>query len=569
MSIKAFTFSRNQEWFWMLMLSTYIGLVLNFPVLLRKSQVESEFGLSVIVLDMIYTILSSWALLSIAVLFGSKKMKLIGAVIIIISAVAAYYMWFFNVVIGYGIIHAIFGTELSLMAESTGYKHILFSLIFGIIPAIYFLKKPVIIKQCYITRYFWRIIFILIAVAGFNIINHHYKSYRHPLDDGRIPANPFGVAAHSYLPTNWLVASGMAASNYMKNKQLENRLLDPAERFDFKPIVNLDDVYVVFVVGESARSDRMSILGQQRETTPLLQNEKNVVAYKGTSCNTVTKLSLGCMFVRQGGVEYEGEHAEQIVKEKHIFNFLKSQGFSLELFAMQAEVGFYNTVGADSYKIREEIGAEASRDKIAIIDDYLLVEQTKKSIERHPQGGHIVMLHMKGSHFNYSSRYPRNFAKFKPECSGIDGNCSKEELYNSYDNTILFTDHILGSIIDLLRDKKALLVYTSDHGESIDEGIHFHGTPKNIAPAQQRDIPVIMWASDSFLKTPQLAWGFQAAKRHHKVKKNVQHEQIFESMLGCLGYQSRNGGIRPENNWCRYRPEYLVKMQKSANTVVK
>jgi KDO II ethanolaminephosphotransferase len=567
MNNRTLILSRNQEWFWVLLLSIYIGLVLNFPVLLRKIQVNSDFGLSIILLDVIYTILSSWAILSLASLFGSNKMKFIGLLTLLVSALAAYYMWFFNVVIGYGIIQATFGTELSLILESTGYQHIIFFLIFGVIPALYFFKTPIIASTSILTRYLWRGVYILIAVAGLNIVNYHYKSFRQPLDDGRIPANPFGIAAHSYLPTNWLVASGMAVSNYMTNKQLENNLTDPSDQFEFKQTANLEDVYVVFVVGESVRSDRLSILGLQRPTTPLLQNEKNVVAYKGTSCNTITKLSLGCMFVRKGGVDYVGEQSQQLVIEKHIFNFLKSQGFSIDLFAMQAEVGFYNKVGADSYKIREEIGAEASREKIAIIDDYLLVEQTKKSIEQHPHGSHIVMLHMKGSHFNYSSRYPREFAKFKPECNGIDSNCSKEELFNSYDNTILYTDHILGSIIDILRDKKALLVYTSDHGESIDEDMHFHGTPMHIAPKEQKDVPIIMWASNAFLETPLLALGFEAAKKKHKVKKYVQHNQIYESLLGCLGYQSRNGGIRPENNWCNYNLEFLVKKQHNADAI--
>ena len=244
-------------------------------------------------------------------------------------------------------------------------------------------------------------------------------------------------------------------------------MLFRSDLFKFTETANLDDVYLVFVIGESARFDRMSLLGSARETTPLLQKEKNVISYKGTSCNTVTKLSLDCMFVREGGVEEKGIPIQQFVHEQNLFKTLKKLGFSIDLFAMQAETRFYNKVGADSYKIREEICAEASQQEDAVIDDYLLVEQTSRSIDRHPKGRHVVLLHTKGSHFLYTNRYPRSFAKFRPECASIDSNCSKEQLYNSYDNTILYTDYLLDSLIDVLRDKKALLIYTSDHGESI------------------------------------------------------------------------------------------------------
>lgn len=534
------------EWLWVLFLSFYIGVILNLPVFYRKVQIGSE----VVALDVIFAIVMSWVLLCLSGLFGRKVMRIFGVIILILSSIAAYYMWVFNIVIGYGIIQATFGTELSLVAESTGYKLLLFVLFLGLVPSYYFFKQPIKLDSSWIKRYVWRGIFILIALLGLKTLDHYYHSFRHPLADGRIPTNPFGVAAHSYLPTNWIAASAMAMANYEVNRNLQQNLIDPSDLFEFTEQVNLDDVYLVFVIGESARSDRMSLLGADRETTPLLEAEENVIAFNGTSCNTITKLSLDCMFVRRGGVEEKGPQLQQFVHERNIFNVMKKMGFSIELFAMQAEAGFYNKVGADSYKVREEIGAQASLKGISAIDDYLLVDQTRQSIKQHPKGRHIVLLHTKGSHYLYTNRYTRKFAKFKPECNSIDDNCSESTLYNSYDNTILYTDYILDSIIDLLRDKKALLIYTSDHGESIDEGTHFHGAPKHIAPPEQREVPVIMWASDSFLKVPELANAFAAAKAKEELKQNVEHEDIFESMLGCLGYQSSDGGIRPENNWC-------------------
>jgi len=539
-----------REWTWMIMVSIYIGLILNFPIFLRKAQLGGELGFAVILTDIFFAFFICWALLTLASLLGKRTLKVVGIASLLISTVAAYYIWFFMVVIGYGIIQATFGTELSLLTESTGYTFLIFLIVFAGIPTFFFLKKPIVLHKSWSTRYLIRTFFILVAILGLKGVDTYYHTFRVPLANGRMVANPFGVAAHSYLPSNWIAATAMAIGNNLVNWQLEKNLQNPNELFNFSETVSLDDVYLVFVIGESARSDRMSLLGSARETTPLLQKEKNVIGYKGISCNTITKLSLDCMFVRKGGVEEKGLPIQQFVHEQNLFKTLKELGFSIDLFAMQAETRFYNKVGADRYKIREEICAEAGQQGEAVIDDYLLVEQTSRSIEQHPKGRHVVLLHTKGSHFLYTNRYPRSFAKFRPECASIDTNCSKEQLYNSYDNTILYTDYLLSSLIDVLRDEKALLVYASDHGESIDDGMHFHGTPKHIAPMEQRNVPVILWASDALLAIPQLAQGLENARRKQVTEPVVHHEEIFESVLGCLGYQSANNGIRPENNWC-------------------
>lgn len=59
---------------------------------------------------------------------------------------------------------------------------------------------------------------------------------------------------------------------------------------------------------------------------------------------------------------------------------------------------------------------------------------------KHPKGRQVVVLRTKGSHFSQASRYPREFARYQPECSGLDGTCSTAELINAYDNSVLYSD---------------------------------------------------------------------------------------------------------------------------------
>ena len=90
---------------------------------------------------------------------------------------------------------------------------------------------------------------------------------------------------------------------------------------------------------------------------------------------------------------------------------------------------------------------------------------------------------MMGSHGpTYYKRYPERFKKFLPACDTADlQKCSREQIVNTYDNTILYTDFVISSAIDILKkfpQYETGLIYISDHGESLGENnIYLHGIP--------------------------------------------------------------------------------------------
>ena len=313
---------------------------------------------------------------------------------------------------------------------------------------------------------------------------------------------------------------------------------------------------LVFVVGETARHDRFGMLGHSRPTTPRLSALPNVVGFAATSCDTVTKLSLACMFVRPEGIKPAADLGPDEVLEDNVFSVLRKLGFDIELFAMQSEVGFYNRVKASAYKFREVIAAQP-QNAGKPVDDMLLLPELQASLASATAPGkarrpHAVVLHTKGSHYLYTQRYPRSFARWQPECMSTDHGCTGEQFLNSFDNSILYTDHVLAETIALLKSHKALLVYSSDHGESISDQAHFHGTPRRIAPPEQRAVPLIFWASERFLADPVLKAGYaRLAQRQQSKASGVGHHNLFASLLGCLGVQSPDGGITASDNLCQ------------------
>ena len=121
----------------------------------------------------------------------------------------------------------------------------------------------------------------------------------------------------------------------------------------------------------------------------------------------------------------------------------------------------------------------------------------------------FVVLHQSGSHGPaYYERYPPEFEYFKPICKSVDlGKCTHDELVNAYDNTILYEDYFLSRVIGVLKqlqDTAALLIYVSDHGESLGEyGMYLHGIPYAIAPDVQNSL--VRFGVPKGIRTPAIA----------------------------------------------------------------
>lgn len=554
-------------WQVVLLLSAYIGIVLNSAVFMRRFAelgvpstvpvaASSATPLLMLFAELALVFSFTALLLSLADLSGKWVARLLIVLLLTISVLASYYMTFFNVVIGYGVVQAVLTTDVDLSKEAVGVGLLLWYVALAVMPMLLWWRyvgvkrKPITGWTLRFKQFAARLGLVALFAATFAVIAQRVNSD---------PAAPSAVgqdvgqaslAAHTYVPSNWVAGLGMSASNAWDGWVSKDGKLDPAKQFQYSQSEAADDVTLVVVIGESARSSNFGVLGYERQTTPFLTAEKNLVAFKGTSCNTSTKLSLQCMFVRPQGVVDRGMQAPQVLEET-VFSVLKKLGYSTELFAMQSEVWFYNSLKTDFYKMREVIAADtANRGKPVI--DALLATELSASMAKHHKGRHAIILHTKGSHFSYAERYPREFAKYQPECGGVDGACSKAQLINAYDNSILYTDTFLHDVMTRLADKKAILIYTSDHGESIDENRHFHATPKPLAPREQLDVPLLFWASEPYLNaSPAHKKAFEQLLLAAKSPTvTAGHANLFDSMLGCLGITSNNGGIDAKYNLC-------------------
>ncbi|WP_415246253.1 phosphoethanolamine transferase [Thauera sp.] len=160
----------------------------------------------------------------------------------------------------------------------------------------------------------------------------------------------------------------------------------------------------------------------------------------------------------------------------------------------------------------------------------------------------MLVLHQLGNHGPaYFRRHPESFRRFTPSCDQDElSKCSREQILNSYDNALLYTDHVLARTIDLLEelDKQydTAMIYVSDHGESLGEnGLYLHGLPYSIAPDEQIKVPMVMWFSSGFAARNRLDQECLRAQ----TAQAASHDNLFHTVLGLLDVDTsvRDGAL--------------------------
>ena len=291
---------------------------------------------------------------------------------------------------------------------------------------------------------------------------------------------------------------------------------------------------LLLVVGETGRAGQFALNGYPRPTTPELAKE-HIASYRNAwSCGTNTAASVPCMFSHLGKQAYEDRTASY----EGLLDVLQRSGLGV--------VWIDNQSGCKGVcdRVPNSSTAQLKNQDLCIAGecfDEIMLSQMDARIHELPAErrakGVVVLLHQMGSHGPaYYKRTPAAFKKFMPECASINlQNCSRTQLVNAYDNTIVYTDHVLASAIQWLKSKESAytpaLMYVADHGESLGENnIFLHGLPYDIAPDVQKRVPWITWLSPAFEKRSHVATS--CLQKQQAVR--ISHDNYFHSVLGLL-----------------------------------
>ncbi len=296
---------------------------------------------------------------------------------------------------------------------------------------------------------------------------------------------------------------------------------------------------LVLVVGETARAANWGLSGYARQTTPQLARLQGVVNFSDvTACGTSTEVSLPCMFAPVGRRDYD---QARIRGSESLLHMAARAGVSVLWRDNQSGCkGVCD--GLPSEKVNAATAPGLCQDG-RCWDESLLhgLDARLEALQKSPGTTQLLVLHMLGNHGpSYFRRYPAAFERFTPACRDDDlGRCTREQIVNAYDNALLYTDHVLATLIGTLAAQSAqvdsALLFVSDHGESLGEkNLYLHGMPHAIAPREQTQVPMLMWLSDGYRQDLQLS----ADCLQQRAARSARHDHLFHTLLALMDLRS-------------------------------
>ncbi len=397
--------------------------------------------------------------------------KPLAIILIILSGVSVYFIAKYNIAIDHHMVKNAINTDTTEVRGLLSIQMIPYFLFLIVLPitTIFFVQ----ITFAAPVKYLFRSI-TLFALAIFIAIGLLYAQFN-PIHRAANMSNKYIL--HQLIPLNHIQSIISIIQNYVKTHLPEK---DKKEIKVSAYTSTQDNLVVVLAIGESARQKNFSLYGYTRQNTnPILSKDKDLHMLNGVAKFGSTLYALPEILVKQGV-------PLPTITTKAGINTVCYVHFSL-----------YDNCGtAGEIKVTNcgHGGRCYDEDVIPLLYD---------NLKSYTSGYRFIVLHLGGgSHGpNYQKRYPPEFQRFHPMCLDADvvNQCTIDELYNSYDNTILYTDYVLGGIINKL-DKSSVpyvFIYLSDHGESLMENDRvFHGMPPGIPlPPEQKYVPLIVKSS--------------------------------------------------------------------------
>ena len=414
-----------------------------------------------------------------------------------LNSLCVYFINTYGVVIDITMIGNVFNTNFEEAGSFFSFPLLFYFIFWGILPGllIHRFQFSGVRLKTFLLHQFFLLIFLL-SLAWANAANWLW-----------IDKNSTRLGA---LVMPWSYVVNTSRFYYYQHQADQKEILLPNAQItdDHKSVV-------VLVIGESARSANFSLYGYPKNTNPQLSQVLGLQAYEAESAATYTT----------AGVKAILDHKETNKLYEILPNYLHRNG--VEVLWRTTNWGEPN-VHITHYQDREYLQERAEVDG-TVYDDILLYG-LNDWISQSQNNKIFIVLHTSTSHGPlYHQKYPPEFESFSPVCKSVElSQCTQEELINAYDNTIVYTDHLLAQLIESLQQLEEFnttMFFVSDHGESLGENnLYMHGLPMSIAPEVQYQIPFLVWTSD-----PSALF---------KDQKTASQFHFFHSVLDFLGVDS-------------------------------
>ncbi len=267
---------------------------------------------------------------------------------------------------------------------------------------------------------------------------------------------------------------------------------------------------VVLVIGESASASHWGALGYSRDTTPNMGKYEGLTLFSNvTALSVATRTAVPNVLSRQPVMWPNG--AINLNPEPSFLKAFSEVGYETIWISNQAPLGRHDTsIGIYARAADKSIFVNPSTYEYRSAYDQVLMAPYARTLAT--QGKKVIVLHLLGSHFDYSHRYPDEFNYFDKNSQAIVNvvgtrGSLKSPVNDAYDNSIRYTDSVLKEILDMAaaKSERAVVAYFSDHGT--DPAV---GTCASSSAARQSkyayEVPLFIWMNKAYREVNHEYW---------------------------------------------------------------
>ena len=424
--------------------------------------------------------------------------KFISILLILSAALSSYFMNFYGVIIDYEMLRNVLETDTREAGELLNFSFIFYIFLLGVVPSVFVLKTK-ITPQKPLKAVLNRLTLATSSLVILAIIYILFSQTLIPFFRNYNLIRVFNTPFYQFYSAVKLAKLEFSTKPEFLILDKNPTLKDTQKRV------------MVLVVGETERAANYSSGGYRVNDTNFYTKE-SMLFFNTTACGTSTAISLPCMFSFSNKNDFNTKEYKE-----NVLDILKKAGIKV--------LWLDNNYGGCK-GVCERVENKSFQNEF----DGFLINEVKNELANKSDKPLLIVLHLQGSHGpTYYKRYPQAFRKFTPTCdtNAID-KCSKNELINTYDNTLLYTDYILSEIVKVLQgtqnsDIESSLLFISDHGESLGENGNFlHGMPYFIAPKEQIQIPLQFFTTNKTRKD----------RLQLKQDSTLSHDNLAHSLLG-------------------------------------
>ncbi|MDR1676057.1 MAG: lipid A phosphoethanolamine transferase [Tannerella sp.] len=254
---------------------------------------------------------------------------------------------------------------------------------------------------------------------------------------------------------------------------------------------------LLVVIGESLSRNHMSLYGYERDTSPLLTARRaNLKVYRDVVSPQVHTIPV----IRSVLSFADLAHPEYLTQRPSLFELFNRAGYGTYLISNQP----FDDVSSSYEPLLRQAGHIVDVSKANHPDGVVLheLEQTLKA-----NGRKLIVVHLMGSHTAYRFRYPPSFNRFdRREPDGMESpfplTASAQATVDQYDNSVLYNDWLMASILNLLDRQRepSVMIYFSDHGEEVYDFRDFAGHAAEKVSSYMCEVPFIVWMSGDYIK---------------------------------------------------------------------